>query len=400
MYCSGGKSGYFDAPAAEKPLLHTWSLAVEEQFYIVFPLFLFIIHRWLKGRWITWLAPIAVLSFAASVWGVAYHPAAAFYLAPMRAWELALGSLLALDAFPQLRQRLWLELAGLIGLVLIAWGVFAFTSTAPFPGVNALFPAGGAALVIYSGNGCETTIGKVLGIRPLVFIGLISYSLYLWHWPLLVFAQAWSIHELTALEKGVIVVLSFLLAGLSWRFVELPFRRPAGVFRRMPLFAGAAAAIICFTAFGLFGYFSHGWPSCLPARVQEIAAYSSSKNPRQNDCTNLISPQDACLYGADVTPTYAVWGDSHADAMANMIGHLAAKYGKSAKFFVSFGCMPVIETGMNNVYKYCFDYTNAVVSYIISHPELKTIIISSRWSLYIKGHTLFLQAIRGQVDSI
>ncbi len=266
------ESSYFDLAATTKPLLHTWSLAVEEQFYIVLPMFLVIIHHWLKGRYIAWLVPIAVLSFAASVWGVAHEPSATFYLAPTRAWELALGSLLALDAFPQLQQRLWLELAGLLGLVLVAWGVFAFTYTTPFPGTNALFPAVGAALVIYSGRGCETTIGKVLGLRPLVFIGLISYSLYLWHWPLLVFAQVWYVDELTAAEKGIIVILSFILAVLSWRFVELPFRRPAGVVRRMPLFGGAAAAITCFALFGLFGYLSQGWPSRFPSRVRTIAA--------------------------------------------------------------------------------------------------------------------------------
>jgi peptidoglycan/LPS O-acetylase OafA/YrhL len=346
------ESSYFDPPAAMKPLLHTWSLAVEEQFYIVFPLFLLIIHRWLKGQYIVWLAPIAVLSFAASVWGVVHDPTATFYLAPTRAWELALGSLLALDAFPQLRQRLWRELVGLLGLVLIAWGVFAFTYTTPFPGTNALFPAGGAALVIYSGNGCETTIGKVLGLRPLVFIGLISYSLYLWHWPLLVFAQVWNIDELTAGQKGVIVVLSFLLAVLSWRFVELPFRRPAGVVRRIPLFGGAAAAITCFTLFGLFGYFSDGWPSRFPSRVRTIAAAIDDWDFPKGLSVVANAPDGIYEINTKSNKATLFFGDSHAMQYSPRVVSLVSKNPETYNniiFAVYSACPPIpnVFTGWN-----------------------------------------------------
>ena len=150
------ETGYFAAPASEQPLLHTWSLAVEEQFYVVFPLVLCVIHRWLKGRWVAWLAPLAILSFALSVWGVGHKPGAAFYLAPTRAWELLLGSLLALEAFPRLPSRLLMEVLAAAGLGLIAWGVVGLSATSPFPGLNALYPCLGAALVIYSGQATPT----------------------------------------------------------------------------------------------------------------------------------------------------------------------------------------------------------------------------------------------------
>lgn len=384
------ESGYFDTPASEKPLLHTWSLAVEEQFYILFPLFLFIVHRWLKARWIIWLAPIAALSFGLGVWGVAHKPSATFFLAPTRTWELLLGSLLAVKAFPMVRQRLWLELAGYSGLALIAWGVFRFSAATPFPGANALFPAAGAALVLYSGSSGKTTVGKILSAPPVVFIGLISYSLYLWHWPLLVFAQAWNVYELSAAAKIAIVAVSFPLAAISWRYVELPFRRRTGGFRQLPLFAGAAAATACLVGFGLLGHASHGWPGRLPRNIQEIAAAASSMNPRREACESLpgktLSPQDSCLYGADVAPAYAVWGDSHADALISMIGGVAARHGQSLKFFYLPGCPPMIGAGHFEHYEFCIRGNDQVLNYLISHPELRTVILISRWSGYLQGY--------------
>lgn len=397
------ESGYFDAPAVQKPLLHTWSLAVEEQFYIIFPLFLLVVHRWFKGRWIVWLAPVTILSFAASIWGVAYKPSSTFYLAPTRAWELLLGSLLAIEVFPRIRSRLWLDLMGLIGLAMITWAVFTFTPATPFPGANALYPTVGTALLIYSGVDGETTITKLLGARPLVFLGLVSYSLYLWHWPLLVYGQIWNVYELTVAEKCVIVVFSFLLAVLSWRFVELPFRKQAGKIQTVPLFAGAMASIFCFSIFGLLGHISRGWPSRLPTRVQEIAAYSDFKNPRQQDCLaepgKWISAQDACVYGANITPTYAVWGDSHADALISMIGKVADKYKQSAKFLAYDSCPPAIGLGRGRPYVDCLAHNDDVMRYVLTHPEINTVIMISRWSVYIAGYNHdFGPAERKQID--
>ena len=277
------EAGYFAATASDMPLLHTWSLAVEEQFYVIFPLLLFVVHRWLKGRWIAWLAPIAVVSFALSVWGVAHKPSATFYLAPARAWELLLGSLLALNVVPRLPSRTVMEVLSVLGLGSIAWGVVALSAESPFPGANALLPCLGAALVIYTGQDTPTTARRLLGSAPLVAVGLISYSLYLWHWPLLVFAQLWNIYDLTWLGTALVVGLSFVAAVLSWKFVELPFRKRSVLARRSWLFSAAAAATFLIGSFGLYGYFTHGWPQRIPASVAEIAAYSGSWDPRLKD---------------------------------------------------------------------------------------------------------------------
>src|SRR5436309_10032587 len=146
------QSGYFDAAADLKPLLHTWSLAVEEQFYFVFPIVLVWILRLRRNRWQAVIIVSATVSFAWSVWQVAEDPTAAFYLPLARAWELLVGSLLALSIVPAIGRRFWNEAAGIMGIGLIAWSVLRFSAETPFPGINALLPCAGAALIIHSGT--------------------------------------------------------------------------------------------------------------------------------------------------------------------------------------------------------------------------------------------------------
>ena len=216
------ESGYFDGPAEMKPLLHTWSLAVEEQFYIVFPIFLIIIRRYSNCRWIAFTLPLALISFVISVWGVHHKPSATFYLAPTRAWELLLGSLLALGLFSPIGNRIVRETLSVLGLALIAWSVFTYSSKTPFPGLSALAPCVGAALVIHTGASGPCVVAKLLSARPVVFTGLISYSLYLWHWPLIVFAKYYWIRDLTTGESLAVIAISVLASVLSWRFIEKP----------------------------------------------------------------------------------------------------------------------------------------------------------------------------------
>src|SRR5208282_3269736 len=245
------KSGYFDPQSGGRPLLHTWSLAVEEQFYIVIPLALWLGVR-LFGRRVWWLFALgACLSLAFSTYLIERAPSADFYLLPSRAWELLVGCLLVLAPLPPLRSRAIREGCAVIGAGLIAWAVLVFNSDIPFPGVAAAVPAFGAALLIYAGGSGPSAVSRALSWGPVVGIGLISYSAYLIHWPLIVLTRAVQLRDLTATQGLIVVAVSLALALLSWRYVETPYRHPTGSDRLSRVFGAAAAALCCLLAVGI-----------------------------------------------------------------------------------------------------------------------------------------------------
>ena len=257
------QSGYFDEQSEMKPMLHTWSLAVEEQYYIFFPILLWLIHRYARDRMFLLLAPLAILSFALSVWGVRHAPAFTFFMAPTRIWELFAGALLALGLVPAIEKRVIREALSWLGLGLIGYAIIVFTESTRFPGLNALFPVVGAVLLIHSARG--TSAGWLLSHRIPVFIGLISYSLYLWHWPIIVFSEYRLGHELSGLETVAAIAASLVVAALSWRYVERPFR-VKGLVTRRRIFQGAATAMAGMVALALAGVASNGWAGRFPER--------------------------------------------------------------------------------------------------------------------------------------
>ena len=220
-------SNCFDTAANLKPLLHTWSLAVEEQFYIFFPLFLIAVHRWSRGRLLHWLVALTVLALCKSLWSFHRAPLAAFYLAPNRAIELLIGALPAVYALPSLRARWRREMATGVGLLLILGCVVGYDEMTPFPGWHALLPCVGAALIIYGGRDGESTVTSLLTYAPVRYVGGISYALYLWHWPLLVFARHLDLGDPPVTVVVAAVAMAFLLAAFSARFIERPFRKTA-----------------------------------------------------------------------------------------------------------------------------------------------------------------------------
>ncbi|MEP2830250.1 acyltransferase family protein [Parvibaculum sp.] len=255
------ESGYFDSAADLKPLLHTWSLAVEEQFYIFFPLLLALFYRHRLSILKAALLVVTVISFALSVYFVRSAPEAAFYLTPMRVWELMAGCLLAVGMVPRFTSNRVAEVSAAVGIALIAIAVFGFTPATPFPGVAALLPVVGTMLLIHSGESSVTTIGRILSTPVLVGIGLISYSLYLFHWPVFVFYR--HLVDGGDGELGMRILLIFLsvaLAWASWRYVERPFRRRAPTSTKRRVFAVGGVVAVTFLAVGGVGNAMKGWP--------------------------------------------------------------------------------------------------------------------------------------------
>jgi peptidoglycan/LPS O-acetylase OafA/YrhL len=318
--------GYFADPAETKPLLHTWSLAVEEQFYIVFPLLLAGLRRF--GRRITvWVCfAVCLVSFGAGVWLVQKNQAAAFYLAPTRVWELLIGSLLALGMFPVPGSDRVRQLLGCLGLGLIAFSILTYSESTPFPGIAALPPSIGAGLIIYSGQNGATWVSRLLSLRPLVFVGLISYSLYLWHWPIQAFYRYEVSDQFRPVEKIGLLVLCFVCAIPSWRYVEQPFRRSKGWSRsRHVLTTAVVAASLLFAVAGAL-VIGKGAAWRYPAKASAVLAgmgdYDVTAGYREGSCFLTSKSDDLDLFRKDLClgrdaarKDYLLIGDSHAAAL-------------------------------------------------------------------------------------
>jgi len=239
-----GESGYFDTEAIQKPLLHTWSLSVEDQFYLIWPILLFLLLTKIP-RWIT---PIVLLIFGIlSLFLTEYfidNTSAIFYLTPFRIVEFAIGALIVWLIKYQFNNKLILELCFLIGLILIAYPIFTYTKDTIFPGINVLMPCFGTALLIYSGTNKYSS--KLFNNPIMVGIGLISYSLYLIHWPIIVFYKDYYIlDKLTQIEMYIIVILSIAIAKLMYHFVEMPFRYNINSINKQRYLSAPAFGFVC-----------------------------------------------------------------------------------------------------------------------------------------------------------
>ena len=225
------QSHYFH-PNWSKPLLHTWSLGVEEQFYVLFPLFLIAVRRCLPGRFREAILSVTAFSFLSSVYGVYAYPAETFYLPATRLWEFLLGTMICLDLFPAIHSSIGRNALSALGLLLVVVSAFVYSGRTHFPGLPALVPCLGTVLIIVAGETGTSVVGRLLSMKPLVFIGLISYSLYLYHWPIIVFQQISMIQFRHASDRTInttILLFSLLIATLSWRLVESPFRKRRSV---------------------------------------------------------------------------------------------------------------------------------------------------------------------------
>jgi len=272
-------TNYFSPAAEELPLLHTWSLAIEEQYYLLFPILLLIIYKSGRLKLTVVTLALAVGSLAVAEWGARHSPIANFYLLPTRAWELLAGSLLAYWAPAVLRgvagRRFLIEVGSFIGIVMVMFSIFMFDASTPFPSMQALLPVVGTILVIALATP-ESVTGAVLSLRPMVGIGLVSYSAYLWHQPLIVFARFTELDLSNPLAKTALALASLAIAFFSWKVVERPFRERRLLAGRSSLFAASGFGILALGGTGLMlqvgdGYPGRGNDNALRTNVSEFA---------------------------------------------------------------------------------------------------------------------------------
>lgn len=386
-FARGG--GYFEPTADQAPLLHLWSLAVEEQFYLIWPVALVGLSIAALRRY---RGAAILLLLGASLAGAQLMLASgqsltAFYLAPFRAWEFLVGAVLALRIAPPVQGRKIGNLAASVGLLLLAFSVWGLSRATTFPGLAAVPACLGAGLLIWSGSSDASRPAAWLSSRPMVKLGTISYSLYLWHWPLLVFGRIYLGRPLQPLEGVAIALASLPLAWMTWRFVEQPWRRVRRPkLAHLALAAGSLAAVF---ALGRVATSTHGAPGRLPSSVRAAAEFEEKDvNPQRDVCMEGASDErttpSACRPAGPVD--VIVWGDSHADALFPGVALWAAHRGYSTQQSTMGGCPPLVGVRAllvpDREHADCAPFNASVLRDIEDARSLKLIVLIARWPLY------------------
>ena len=379
------KSGYFAAIADLKPFLHTWSLAVEEQYYVLFPILLFLFWRFGRIATVLLLIALLIFSFLYCLWALDHHPNANFLLLPSRAWELLAGCLVAF--FIQKKGLLSNNFLATLGLVAIIFSVFVFDSSTPFPSYYTLVPVLGAMAIIIFANE-KTLVAQILRARIIVGLGLISYSLYLWHQPVFSFLKHLLFTKPTYFQSFVALVLICLISIFSWQYVERPFRNKKK-FSKKSIIIFSIVFIIATALLGLLGHKKMGFTNRLSTETRMISEGSFDKNPRQFECKYLDEKSEideTCLIGdkKNAEPSIAIIGDSHADHLLQSFHNQLLLEGLTAYNFSFKNCSPVsfISTTSDFTENICFE---KISNFIKDNKNVNKVIVAFRWVTSIPG---------------
>ena len=366
-------TGYFDADAGLKPLLHTWSLAVEEQFYLLYPLVFLAIHRLARRFLWALLATLAVASLVAAELAVRSRPEAAFYLPTSRVFELLAGALCV--GAPVLADRLK-RLLSLAGVALLVVSLVWVRDSLPWPGLASLVPVAGAACLLLSAGAWGN---RLLAWKPLAMTGDMSYSLYLWHWPILVFARL--VFGDQPAVSLVAVALSFAIAWLSWRYIEqacLTMTRPVW----LPAAAVASLAIISALAI----YAADGVPQRFNAEQRTAFTASEDYSHARDRChmpaNSRLDYAQTCIFGdRSLPPTLAVWGDSEGAELSEALGLRLVSSGQAVRQMTASACPPALDYAI--AYSpTCRAHNADMLAHLTADPAIGTVVLSANYRRY------------------
>lgn len=379
-------TGYFAGEAELKPLLHTWSLGVEEQFYICYPFLVVLLCRYLRRFMAPALIVILIISLGVSEWTVRTWPSATFYLLPMRAWELLLGGVLCF-APTHLKANGWFAnivgCVGVAGIILAAWKFNLFRR---FPGASALLPCAGAAMVIYSNSLGTTWVGKLLASKPIVYVGLVSYSLYLWHWPVLsLLRHLYCGEKPDTASRVASLAASFVLAALSLRYIESPFRAKILFPKTKSLLAVTTAMVSTVLALSLIIVSNKGLPNRFDPLVLSYAAeknsYAFNYEPSTEEMRDLKPPTFGVPEGAF---KILVWGDSHAMALISGIDAACKTHNVQGFQATRAARAPLLDFIRWDVSEQSSGFNRAVVDFAIAR-KMDVVILAGFWSIYTEA---------------
>lgn len=377
--------GYFDAPLEANPFLQTWSLSVEEQYYLCFPLLLLLVSRFASRYLRLAVAGIAIASLVAGGVRVNLDPQKAFFATELRIFELLIGAMVALGIRSSVSDTVRATIAT-SGLVMVAGSILLLSPSVPFPGPSALPVCAGTAMIIWAGERNATVVNRMLAIRPLVGVGLISYSVYLLHWPLIVFAKRILWIELTITHKTTLAIIALCAGYFSWRFVETPFRSRAVTRRTRAVLASGGALLGGLAIAATIG--SHllaVTPDQLGPLAERLRA--AAEPCHHNQLKPLGSwPFETCVIG-ESGELVAAWGDSYAGHYFNALRQEAAKSGSRLALFASGSCPPAVGLALKERPR-CRQFNDMVIEYLrASRPRM--VILSANWLNYEKRRALF-----------
>lgn len=386
---------YFDIAAEYKPLLHTWSLSVEEQFYLLFPIFLIIMgnFKFLNKKFVfSIILLFTLVSLSAAQYGSTAHPTFSFYFLPTRGFEILTGAIVALsiDSIRRASNTFIDECMSTIGLMLISYSIFFFSKHTPTPSVWTLIPVCGACLIIFFCTK-QTHAGKMLGSKVFVGCGLISYSAYLWHQPLFAFARLRAIETLSNIDLLFLCCLSLTLGFLSYKFIETPFRNTR-IISQKKFFILTISLGISLIVLSIAIIVNNGFPHRIdiPVEVSSSIIHTQLRQECDIDFDKRTGKNiDFCNIGDLSQPDIklAILGDSHSEAILPAFDHIGRNRGEKYTHLGLGGCPPLLNTDVakgNYRPKICEDLALKQFNFVIHH-DIKNVLFAARWSLYTDG---------------
>ena len=401
--------GNYFGNTREVVLLHTWTLGVEEQFYVLWPGLMLLVTQFFRKRVVPIAIGVTVLALVASEIGVREYASASYYLLPTRFFELAIGGTLAFWLRDRgAPSRVTASVAGIAGLILLAAGFVVLNSTSVFPGVNALIPCLGAALLIFAGTDPGSISGRILALRPMVFIGLLSYSMYLWHWPVITLLHYVGVTidlPMSVLIFGLVLVLSWL----TWKFVEVPFRRDGArlafgrVFQRRFLVPATAFLVLAVVVTAGAGF---------PVRFKPIVASLESMTSTHPEVLRAgchvptalyaTQPNQKCRLGDPNAPLDGILlGDSYANHFTGMVDVMAKAEGLAYLDYTMDGCPPIpgyVTPGQASYATKCLARNDFAFTYLTEH-HFKRVILAADWRVAAASNALMEAAVKRALDA-